>query len=134
MRNGRDLSGSDDDRRRLRDGGLQSCIGVVLPGWHDYGDLHDKRAKLLVQGDGCRQHAACVPELCGDHDDGATIVSVLDQHGGELHDADGNGQLPRDTIRDVRTADGVDVPGGDHFGDLHGDGRVQQHVDVHVRG
>jgi hypothetical protein len=125
VRNGRDLPGSDDDRGRMRDSDLQSCFGVVLPGWHDYGDLHDKRAKLHVQGDGCGQHAAGVPELCGDHDGGATIVPVRDEHGGELHDADGNGQLPWDTICDVRTACGVDVPGGDDFGDLHGQGCVQ---------
>ena len=48
VRNGSDLSGSDDDWGRVRDSDLQSSIGVVLPGWHDYSDVHDIRAKLLV--------------------------------------------------------------------------------------
>jgi len=50
---------------------------------------------------------------------GAAFVSVRDYRAGELHDADGHGQL-RDADRGVQSACGITVPGWHDYSDVHG--------------
>jgi len=63
---------------------------------------------------------AGVPEWLPGIDDcgGAAFVSVRDYRAGELHDADGYGQLG-DADRGVQSACGTTVPGWHDYSDVH---------------